>query len=91
MLLVFVFSLQLRWLPPTGYVPPAEDLGGFLRHLALPVVALAAAPLATVMRMTRSSFLEEVEPRLRPHRAGEGAGASGSWRGATSFGTRSCR
>jgi peptide/nickel transport system permease protein len=59
MLLVFVFSLRLRWLPPTGYVPPAEDLAAFLRHLALPVIALAAAPLATVMRMTRSSFLEE--------------------------------
>ena len=82
MLLVLVFSLRLRWLPPAGYVPPGEDLGGFLRHLALPVVALAAAPLATVMRMTRSSFLEESSPGLRPHRAGQGAGASGSsaWR-----------
>jgi peptide/nickel transport system permease protein len=59
MLLVLVFSLWLRWLPPTGYVPPGEDPGGFLRHLVLPVLALAAAPLATVMRMTRSSYLEE--------------------------------
>ncbi|HZS32777.1 MAG TPA: ABC transporter permease [Methylomirabilota bacterium] len=59
MLLVLVFSLQLGWLPPTGYVEPGEDLGGFLRHLALPVLALAAAPLATVMRMTRSSYLDE--------------------------------
>jgi peptide/nickel transport system permease protein len=59
MLLVLVFSVRLRWLPPTGYVPPAEDLAAFLRHLALPVLALAAAPLATVMRMTRSSYLEE--------------------------------
>ena len=59
MLLVLVFSLRLRWLPPAGYVPLAEDLGGFLRHLVLPVLALAAAPLATVMRMTRSSYLEE--------------------------------
>ena len=59
MLLVLVFSLRLGWLPPTGYVPPGEDLGGFLRHLVLPVLALAAAPLATVMRMTRSAFLEE--------------------------------
>jgi peptide/nickel transport system permease protein len=58
-LLVLVFSLRLRWLPPAGYVPLAEDPGAFLRHLALPVLALAAAPLATVMRMTRSSFLEE--------------------------------
>jgi peptide/nickel transport system permease protein len=58
MLLVVVFSLTLGWLPPAGYVPFAEDPGGFLRHLALPVLALAAAPLATTMRMTRSSFLE---------------------------------
>jgi peptide/nickel transport system permease protein len=59
MLLVLLFSLRLGWLPPTGYVPPGEDLAGFLRHLVLPVVALAAAPLATVMRMTRSAYLEE--------------------------------
>jgi peptide/nickel transport system permease protein len=59
MILVLVFSLRLRWLPPAGYVPLGEDPAGFLRHLALPVLALAAAPLATVMRMTRSSFLEE--------------------------------
>ena len=59
MLLVLVFSLRLRWLPADGYVLPARTRGGFLRHLALPVLALAAAPLATVMRMTRSSYLEE--------------------------------
>jgi peptide/nickel transport system permease protein len=59
MLLVLVFSIRFRWLPPAGYVPLGEDIGGFLRHLALPVLALAAAPLATVMRMTRSSYLEE--------------------------------
>jgi peptide/nickel transport system permease protein len=59
MLLVLVFSIHLRWLPPAGYVPLGEDVSGFLHHLVLPVVALAAAPLATVMRMTRSSYLEE--------------------------------
>jgi peptide/nickel transport system permease protein len=59
MLLVLVFSLTLGWLPPTGYVPFGEDPGAFLRHLALPVLALAAAPMATVMRMTRSSYLEQ--------------------------------
>ena len=58
MLLVAGLSLALGWLPPAGYVPFGESPGGFLRHLALPVLALAAAPMATVMRMTRSSFLE---------------------------------
>ena len=59
MLLVALFSLGLGWLPPTGYVPFAEDPGGFLRHLILPVLALSAAPMAITMRMTRSSFLEQ--------------------------------
>jgi ABC-type dipeptide/oligopeptide/nickel transport system permease component len=59
MLLVAAFSLALGWLPPAGYVPFRENPGGFLRHLVLPVLALAAAPLATVMRMTRSSVLEQ--------------------------------
>ncbi len=59
MLLVVLFSLTLRWLPPAGYVAFGEDPWGFLRHLILPVLALSAAPMAITMRMTRSSFLEE--------------------------------
>jgi peptide/nickel transport system permease protein len=81
MLLVLLFSLSLGWLPPTGYVAFGEDPGGFLRHLVLPVLALAAAPLATTMRMTRSSFLEQTSLEyVRTARAkglGEGAVA---WR-----------
>jgi peptide/nickel transport system permease protein len=81
MLLVLLFSLSLGWLPPTGYVPFGEDPGGFLRHLVLPVLALAVAPLATTMRMTRSSFLEQTSLEyVRTARAkglGEGAVA---WR-----------
>ena len=60
MLLVALFSITLGWLPPTGYVPFAEDPTAFLRHLILPTLALAAAPTAITMRMTRSSFLEQV-------------------------------
>jgi peptide/nickel transport system permease protein len=60
MLLVAAFSLAFGWLPPAGYVPFRESPAGFLRHLVLPVLALAAAPMATVMRMTRSSVLEQV-------------------------------
>src|SRR5262249_21164403 len=58
MLLVAGLSLRLGWLPPAGYVPFGESPAGFLRHLVLPVLALAVAPLATVMRLTRSSVLE---------------------------------
>jgi peptide/nickel transport system permease protein len=59
MLLVAAFSLALGWLPPTGYVPFKENPWEFLRHLILPVAALSVAPMATTMRMTRSSFLEQ--------------------------------
>jgi len=59
MLLVALFSITLRWLPPAGYVPFGEDPAAFLRHLILPTLALAAAPMAITMRMTRSSFLEQ--------------------------------
>jgi len=57
-LLVFVFSLKLRLLPPIGYVPLAEGVGENLRRMILPAFALGA-PLATVMmRQTRSAVLE---------------------------------
>jgi len=59
MLLVVVFSMQLGWLPPTGYVAFGENPKDFFRHLILPVLALSAAPMAITMRMTRSSFLEQ--------------------------------
>jgi peptide/nickel transport system permease protein len=57
-LLVLIFSLKLRWLPPIQYVPFTEDVGSNLKHLVLPAIALGA-PLATViMRQTRSAVLE---------------------------------
>jgi peptide/nickel transport system permease protein len=59
-ILVSAFALRLRVLPPGGYVSPAESLGDFSIHLVLPAVALAAAPMATAMRMTRSSVLEQL-------------------------------
>jgi peptide/nickel transport system permease protein len=59
-LLVYVFSLWLRLLPSGGYVHPAEEPVGFLRYLVLPALALAAGPMATAMRMARSSVLEQM-------------------------------
>jgi oligopeptide transport system permease protein len=47
-----VFGIHLHWLPVAGWEP------GSVRHLVLPVVALALPPLAYVARMTRGSMLE---------------------------------
>jgi peptide/nickel transport system permease protein len=47
-------------LPTTGYVPLTEDVVGNLKSLALPAISLGALLAASVMRMTRSSVLEEL-------------------------------
>jgi peptide/nickel transport system permease protein len=57
-LLVLIFSLKLRLLPPIQYIPFTQDIGSNLKHMVLPAIALGA-PLATViMRQTRSAVLE---------------------------------
>ncbi len=60
-LLILAFSIHLPVLPASGYVPPSEDLGAFLRHLILPAITLGTALAAAVMRMTRSTMLEVLE------------------------------
>ena len=57
-LLIWLFSLALGWLPPTGYVSPTTSLAGFGRHLALPALALGLILAASTMRMIRSGVLE---------------------------------
>jgi peptide/nickel transport system permease protein len=57
-LLVLLFSLQLRWLPPAGYIPLQEDFGNNLRHMLLPSLSLGVILAAATMRIMRSSLLE---------------------------------
>lgn len=57
-LLVFVFGVQLRWLPPNGYVRLGRDPGAWASHLVLPVVALGVIQAAVLVRYVRSAFLE---------------------------------
>lgn len=58
LILIFVFSLLLRWLPASGYLPPLKDPIGNLRQMALPTVTMAAFLSAFVVRMTRSSVVD---------------------------------
>jgi peptide/nickel transport system permease protein len=57
-MLVYVFSMQLKWLPVQGYAPIADGLVPFLRHLILPSIALGLAYVALIARITRASMLE---------------------------------
>jgi peptide/nickel transport system permease protein len=57
-LLIMLFSVKLGWLPVQGYKPIAEGLWPFLRHLALPALALGLAYAALIARITRTAMLE---------------------------------
>jgi peptide/nickel transport system permease protein/oligopeptide transport system permease protein len=50
LLLILLFAVTLRWLPPSGY--------GSLRFLALPALTLGMRSIAFQARMTRSAMLD---------------------------------
>ncbi len=57
-LLILFVSLKLGWLPSGRFVSLTDDPIRNLRSMALPAVALGAAVMAVLTRMTRSSVLE---------------------------------
>lgn len=59
--LVLIFSIWLRWLPPLGYVELNRDIGGNLRTMLLPSISLSLPLAAVLMRNTRSAVLEVLE------------------------------
>ena len=50
LILILVFAVMLRWLPPSGYGAP--------RFLVLPALALGSRSIAFLARVTRSSMLD---------------------------------
>jgi peptide/nickel transport system permease protein len=68
--LIYVFSVQLGWLPVQGYTRLAEGVGGWLHRLILPSIALSVIFVAFIARMTRTSVLEVLnEDYIRTARA----------------------
>jgi peptide/nickel transport system permease protein len=57
-LLVLLFSIRLKWLPPIGYTSIREDPVNNLKTMIMPAVALALPLAAVIMRNTRSAVLE---------------------------------
>jgi peptide/nickel transport system permease protein len=60
-LLIYLLSLHLRWLPPIGYVSILDDPVGNLKRMLMPALTLGTALSAIVMRMMRSSLLEVLD------------------------------
>jgi peptide/nickel transport system permease protein len=57
-LLIYFFSLELKWLPVYGYTSPFVDFGQSTKQIIMPVFCLGIFPLASISRITRSSMLE---------------------------------
>lgn len=78
-ILVWIFGVTLKWLPPTGWgaQPPfvlgflPSNLGpDFFRYAAMPCIALGLGSSAIIARLTRASLLQVVrEDYIRTARA----------------------
>src|SRR5438128_7099769 len=60
-LLIYVFAVELRWLPATGYIPLQEDPVGNLRFFVLPALTLALAEWPGIMRVLRSDMIATLQ------------------------------
>lgn len=60
-LLIFIFSLQLKWLPATGYTPLSEGLWPNLKGFILPALAIALAEWVPLMRVLRSDMISTLQ------------------------------
>lgn len=57
-LLILIFAVWLRWLPPAGYASPLEKPSLFLKLLILPALTLGFQVTGILTRFTRSAMLE---------------------------------
>lgn len=68
--LISIFSVQLRWLPSLGYVPWSQDPIGCVKSLLLPSLATAIGTSAVLIRYVRASITrQEGEDYVRTARS----------------------
>jgi len=68
--LIYVFAIELAWLPVQGYQRISLGIGGWLERLILPAVTLSVIYVALIARITRTSMLEVMnEDYIRTARA----------------------
>lgn len=60
-LLIQWFSLELDWFPSGGFVPFSEDAGAYVRSMVLPSLALAVPVCASLIRVVRTTMVEEMD------------------------------
>jgi len=60
-MLIFLFSIELGWLPASGYVPLTENWRASLASTIMPAFVLGNAIAAILMRHTRSAMLQVLQ------------------------------
>ena len=60
-MLIYVFAIELGWLPVQGYQPLAEGFGGFIAAADPAALTLAVIYVALIARITRASVLEVLD------------------------------
>ena len=60
-LLIYLFAVQLRWLPATGYVSLSEHPLANLRFFVLPALTLGMAEWPGIMRVLRSDMIATLQ------------------------------
>src|SRR5919109_452195 len=60
-ILIWIFSVHLRWFPAVGYVHPWDDFWNSMWRLVLPAITLGTFFSGLVARIIRSSLLEVLD------------------------------
>ena len=58
---IYLFSIQLRWLPATGYTPFMEDPWANLKSFVLPALSIALIEWVVLMRVLRSDMITTLQ------------------------------
>lgn len=58
---IILFSVELRWLPATGYRSPFTEGWSALRYLVLPVMALGISQAGFMARLSRTTTLQVLQ------------------------------
>ena len=56
-MMILMFSVNLGWLPASGFVKPTESLSQNLKTMIMPAIVLSSVTTAIFMRHTRSAML----------------------------------
>lgn len=59
MILIFIFAIHLKWLPP-GMMPMSNDVSEWIKHLILPTITLTIGSLASTSRYVRNAMLDSL-------------------------------